>query len=87
MQLGCGPLGVCVHKSLLVNAAYALDGADIERILIAQISGMLRFDFATGPVIILFPLKGLHLCFCEDYSLLCRELFQGTQRCFMDARS
>ncbi len=48
---------------------------------------MMRFDFATGLVIMLFPLKGLYLCFCEDYSLLYRELSKARRRCFMDARS
>lgn len=53
VQFRCGPLRIDVHKGLLVNAANAFNGADVERILAAQIVSMRRLDFTMGDIALL----------------------------------
>ena len=43
VALGRGPLRIGIDEGLLVNAANSLEGADIERVLAAQIARMGRF--------------------------------------------
>ena len=76
VQLGCGPLRIGIHKGLLVDAAYSLDGADIKGVLAAEISGMMALDLAVGLVILFFALQGLHLSFREQEAFLGGFLLQ-----------
>lgn len=39
IELGGGPLRIRVDKGLLVNAPDALDGADVKRVLAAELTG------------------------------------------------
>src|SRR5580704_8377997 len=46
IQFGEGNLGVSIEKRLLIDTAYALDGADVVRVLGAEIAGMRGLDLA-----------------------------------------
>jgi hypothetical protein len=48
VPFGEADLGVSIEKGLLIDAPYALDGADIVRVLSAEIAGMRGLDFAVG---------------------------------------
>jgi len=48
VPFGEADLGVSIEKGLLIDAPYALDGADIVRVLGAEIAGMRGLDFAVG---------------------------------------
>ena len=50
VKLGASNLGVGIDEGLLVDAANALQIADIERILGAAIARMLAFELAMGEI-------------------------------------
>ena len=56
IKLGCRPLGIGIHKALLIYAAHALDSTNIKGVLRAKIAGMVAFYLAAGLVILLFAL-------------------------------
>ena len=53
VELGRCPLGVSIDKGLLVNPPHALDGADVERVLAAEVARVCRFNLAMGNIV--FP--------------------------------
>lgn len=61
IQLGRSPLGVGIDEGLLVNPANALENADVEGVLAAQVTRMGRYDFAVSHIVFLPPLQRLHL--------------------------
>src|SRR5579859_1778064 len=65
----CHP-AVSVDKGLLVNAADALDIADIVGILGAEISGVLSFNLSKRLPAFLLPLHGHQLSFGQDKPFL-----------------
>ena len=66
IELGRSPLGVGIDEGLLIDAANALDGADIEGVLGTQIAWMSRFNLAMGYIIVLLLLQGTDLCFGQN---------------------
>ena len=77
VEFGEGDLGVGVEKRLLIDAAYALDGADIVRVLCAEIAGMRGLDLAVGFFLFASAFQGAQLIFGEHEMLLGRVGFQG----------
>jgi len=55
---------------LLIDPTHAFEGADIEGVLGAQITGMSRIDFTADLVILAFLFQGGNLRFRENQPLL-----------------
>ena len=66
IELGMGHFAIGVDIGLLVHPTNALDGADIEGVLTAEIAGMGRFHLAAGLIVMLLLLKSLDLCLGQD---------------------
>ena len=61
VQLGVGDLAIGVDIGLLVDAANALEGANVECVLTAQIARMGSLDLAAGFIVQLLFLQRLDL--------------------------
>ena len=68
VELGRSPLGVGIDEGLLVNPADALERADVEGVLAAEIAGMGRLDLAVGDIVFLLPFQCLHLRFGQHFA-------------------
>lgn len=66
IEFGKGYPGVGIDKGLLVNPANPFDGPDIIGVLGTEISGMFRFYFSVGFLLLFFALQGYNLCFGKD---------------------
>lgn len=65
-----------------IDPADAFHGADIERILRAQIAGMGLFDLAAGLTVPGLLLKGCDLAICQHHACLGHMDFQDFQTLF-----
>ena len=68
-QFGIGHLAISFHVGLLVDPANALEGADIERVLTAQIARMSGLNLAAGFIVQYLLFKSLNLRLCQDAAL------------------
>ena len=57
VQLGTGHLGIGIDKGLLIDPSHALQGADVERILAAEIARVGGFNLTTGFIVQPFLLQ------------------------------
>ena len=64
---------------MLVNPANALEGADVEGVLAAEITRMGRFDLGVGNIVLLLTLQRLNLRLGQDRSGFGDMPLQGGQ--------
>ena len=76
IQLGEANLGVGVDEGLLVDAADALQIADVERILSAAIARVLALEFAVGLLLGLGLFERRKLSFGQHQAILGTSCFQ-----------
>ena len=79
VELGVGDLGVGVQERLLVDASHALEGADVEGVLRAEIAWVFGLDLAVFLFLLLGLLQGDQLAFGEDPAVLSDACLQGLE--------
>ena len=82
VEFGMGHLAIGVHVGLLVDPANALEGADIERVLAAQITRMSGLNLAAGLIVQLLLFKRLNLGLGQDCAFLGNLGFQRLEPLF-----
>ena len=77
VELGVRDLAICVDIGLLVNAPDALQRADVERILRAQVAGVGGINLAAGFIVQLLLFKRLGLGLGQNAAVLGDLGFKG----------
>jgi len=79
VELAVRRFGVGIDIGLLIHPAHALEGADIEGVLRAEIARVGRLNLATGLIIELLALQRLNLGLGEDDAFLGHFGLQGLE--------
>jgi len=82
VEFGMGHLAIGVRIGLLVNAAHALEGADIERVLATQIARISSLNLAASLIVQLLLFKRLNLGLGQDCAVLGNLGFQRLEPLF-----
>ena len=81
-EFGIGNLVISVQVGLLVDPANALEGADIERVLTAQIARMSGLNLAAGLIVLFLLFKRLNRGLGPDCAFLGNLGLQGLEPLF-----